>query len=138
MDGLIPSVVQYRVLRKHLLYHGKRSESKAHIEVFHCLEMKHPACEGTQRIRCFPFNRKDLRFHGRNILPPVLLVPSTIGREDFRLSNPEHCAELYFARVLLFFKIILKSDPPEEKELAFIKYFDRYKVQGDYFRLAIL
>lgn len=130
IDREISPDVQYAILQSALVTHGARRESKAFVEIFHCLEMSHPACPGKQRIRCYPFEREDLQYREKWIKPPVMLVPADVGREDFCFSTSEHYDKIYYARVLLFFRVLLNTDPVQSKDLAFIRYFDRYLVQG--------
>lgn len=98
--------------------------------MFNRLEMKHPLCDGVQKIRCFPF--PEHTFNGKNVMDTVFLMPVT-ATEDFSL--PADKSLLQYARVLLFFEIQIPRPKHKKKktkllECAFIEYFDRYTVPG--------
>ncbi len=97
------------------------------IKVFHCLEMKHPLCDGVQRIRCYPFPTHT--FHKRNLQHTVFLLPVD-ATDDFQL--PRDKAFLQYGRVLLFFRIRIEVEEEISfLDCAFIKYFDIYKAPGE-------
>jgi hypothetical protein len=97
------------------------------VKVYHCLTMKHPAADGAQRIRCFPFQGHT--FQGRNIMDNVFLLPVD-ARRSFKL--PQDKDQLEFGRTLLLFKIQIPAPLGswQERSLAFVKYYDKYRVKG--------
>ena len=108
-------------------YLGWYKNASAQIRVFHCLEMKHPEAEGVMRIRCYPFKKHP--FQGRNIREPVMMMPL---QKKKTFSLPQDRGELEYGRVMLFFSIQIPTHLGRcfEFDLAFIKYFDHYKVKG--------
>ena len=91
------------------------------------LEMKHPLGDGVQRVRCFPFANHDYQHH--NLRDTVLIRPT--GSKNFKLPRDE--AQLEYGRVILLFKILVPGvlGRTREAECAFVKYFDKYLVQGE-------
>ena len=89
--------------------------------------MRHPEAEGVQRVRCYPF--KTHQFNNKTIRNPVFMMPLQ-PKQDFSL--PEDKEVLEYGRVLLFFSILVPGTLGKhfEKDLAFIQYFDHYKVKG--------
>mgnify|MGYP003683845193 CR=1 FL=1 len=115
---------------------GYYPNTSAQIKVFSVLEMKHPLAEGPQRVRCFPFanhtwqaDKKKGPHSGRKITDPVFIKPLQ-AQEDFSL--PDDASLLHYGRVLLLFSIWIpgRLGNKVEMDLAFIKYYDQYKVQG--------
>lgn len=97
------------------------------VKVFQSLVLRHPLCEGVQRIRCYPFPKHT--FHGRNAMDLVFMLPvSATGQ----FSLPADKALLQYGRVLLYFQILVRGRLGKVKTLdcAFIKYFDVYNVPG--------
>lgn len=115
---------QWDILQK---YVGWYKNSSAQIRVFHNLQMKHPECEGTQIVRCYPFETHP--FRGRTIKDPVMMLPLRPS-DDFSL--PEDQESLEYGRVMLFFSCLLPGHLGKlfEYDLAFIKYFDIYNIKG--------
>lgn len=95
------------------------------VKVFNCLEMRHPLCDGVQRIRCYPFPKHS--FHGRRLLHTVFLLPVSATRH---FSLPRDKDSLQYGRVLLLFRILVSGAFGKIRPLdcAFIKYFDVYRV----------
>lgn len=116
---------QFAILDKWLGYY---KNSAAQIRVFHCLEMKHPKADGVQRVRCYPFKCHD--FQQRNITDPVFMMPVD-AKDDFTLPEDTHL--LGYGRVLLLFSCLVPGRLGNniEIDLAFVKYFDLYKVKGN-------
>jgi hypothetical protein len=116
---------QWDILTEHLGWYGTQ---EAQVRVFHCLEMKHPEAEGTQRIRCYPFANHT--FQDRNIMDPVFFLPME-PKEDFAL--PEDKDLLEYGRVVLLFSVLLPGHLGKyrEHDLAMVRYMDRYRVKGN-------
>ena len=120
----IKAPFQYDILKDFLAFYPGKS---AQIQVYSCLEMRHPMCEGVQRIRCYPFS--DHQYNDRNIKDNIFLKPIAAG-EHFNLPNDKD--ELQYAQVQLLFKcmVITRKGNLREVSLAFIKYYEKYTVRG--------
>lgn len=112
---------------------GWYTGANAQVRVFHRLDMTHPQVEGVQRVRCFPFSNH--KFNLRTVKDPVFFAFKEKG--DFSL--PEDQDLLEYGRVLLFFSVLLPGHLGRmfERDLAFIRYFDHYKVKGKHVHFCI-
>lgn len=118
--------MEYECLTRNLLYFHN---SSSQVKVFHCLEMKNSEVAGMQRVRSYPFESH--QFQGRRLKDTVFFRPVRCADEDgFKL--PEDKDSLEYGTVLLFFKIKIRGKLGRGREvsLAFIKYFDKYLVEG--------
>lgn len=131
-ERFLPSE-QFNLLQNTL---GWYKNSSAQIRVFQCLEMKHPKAEGMQRVRCYPFRGCGFQKAERNLKDPVFLMPLE-AKDDFCL--PEDTSLLQYGRVLLFFSVQVPGRMGNliEVDLAFIKYYDVYKIKGNLLTLIV-
>lgn len=115
---------EYDILTENVAEWGQSGQ----IAVFHCLEMSHPLADGLQRVRCYPFSNH--KYHEAIHKDAVFIIPVTHSPEQFKLPRDKEL--LQYAKVLLFFKIRIRGHLglPQTLELAFIKYFDVYSLEG--------
>lgn len=127
-SGELKAQAEYQLLSKCLVRH---KENSGEIKVFHCLEMSHPLADGYQRVRCYPFESH--KFHKCNPLDAVFIIPMTHSPSLFQLPRDRDLVQ--YVKVLLLFKIEIpgKLGRLRKIDCAFVKYFEKYLVKGEFF-----
>jgi hypothetical protein len=125
----LTSQQEYTILQKHVAnWSAGPHAPNRQIKVYHCLEMSHPLADGRQRVRCYPFPNH--KFHTANHMDAVFIIPQSRTPANFQLPRDRRLLD--YAKVLLFFQIKIRGriGRLETVDCAFIKYYEKYTVQG--------